>query len=63
VREAVLMENVEVGRHCKIKKAIIDKDVRVPDGTVIGYDSESDRKRFHVSPEGVVVIPKGVEIE
>lgn len=63
VRESVLMENVEIGRHCKIKKAIIDKDVSVPDGTVIGYDIESDRKRFHVSAEGVVVIPKGVEIE
>jgi glucose-1-phosphate adenylyltransferase len=63
VRESVLMENVEIGRHCKIKKAIIDKDVCVPEGTVIGYDIESDRKRFHVSAEGVVVIPKGVEIK
>ncbi|MFZ3123135.1 MAG: glucose-1-phosphate adenylyltransferase [Thermodesulfovibrionales bacterium] len=63
VRDSVLMENVEIGRHCKIKKAIIDKDVSVPEGTVIGYDIESDRKRFHVSAEGVVVIPKGVEIE
>jgi glucose-1-phosphate adenylyltransferase len=56
------MENVEIGRHCRIKKAVIDKDVRVPEGTVIGYEIENDRKRFHVSPEGVVVIPKGVEI-
>ncbi|MDO8746837.1 MAG: glucose-1-phosphate adenylyltransferase [Thermodesulfovibrionales bacterium] len=63
VRESVLMENVEIGRHCKIKKAIIDKDVYVPEGTVIGYDIESDKKRFHVSPEGVVVIPKGVKIK
>ena len=63
VRESVLMENVEIGRHCKIKKAIIDKDVCVPEGTVIGYYIESDRKRFHVSAGGVVVIPKGVEIE
>ncbi|HBR20955.1 MAG TPA: glucose-1-phosphate adenylyltransferase [Nitrospiraceae bacterium] len=63
VRESVLMENVEIGRHCKIKKAIIDKDVCVPEGTVIGYDIESDKKLFHVSPEGVVVIPKGVKIK
>jgi len=63
VRESVLMENVEIGRHCRIKKAIIDKDVCVPEGTVIGYDTESDKKRFHVSAEGVVVIPKGLEIE
>ncbi|MBI5205245.1 MAG: glucose-1-phosphate adenylyltransferase [Nitrospirae bacterium] len=63
VRESVLMENVEVGRYCKIRKAIIDKDVSVPEGAVIGYDVEADRKRFHVSSNGIVVIPKGVEIK
>lgn len=63
VRESVLMENVEVGRRCKINRAIIDKDVYVPEDTVIGYDIEHDKKRFHVSPKGIVVIPKGVEIK
>lgn len=63
VRDSVLMENVEIGRHCRIKRAIIDKDVFVPEGTVIGYDPEEDKKRFHVSPGGIVVIPKGVEIK
>jgi len=63
VRESVLMENVEIGRHCRIKKAVIDKDVCVPEGTIIGYDIKSDKKRFQVSDEGVVVIPKGVEIK
>lgn len=63
VRESVLMENVEVGRRCRIRKAIIDKDVSVPEGSVIGYDIEEDRKKFHVSSSGVVVIPKGVEIK
>ncbi len=63
VRDSVLMENVEIGRHCRIKKAIIDKDVYVPEGTVIGYNLEEDSKRFHVSPNGIVVIPKGVEIK
>ncbi len=62
-RESVLMENVEVGRYCRIRKAIIDKDVSVPEGAVIGYDIEADRKRFHVSSNGIVVIPKGVEIK
>jgi glucose-1-phosphate adenylyltransferase len=62
IRESVLMENVEIGRYCKIKRAIIDKDVYVPEGTIIGYDIEEDRKRFHVSPNGIVTIPKGVEI-
>ena len=63
VRESALMENVEVGRYCRIRKAIIDKDVSVPEGAVIGYDIEADRKRFHVSSNGIVVIPKGVEIK
>ncbi|MBI4688839.1 MAG: glucose-1-phosphate adenylyltransferase [Nitrospirae bacterium] len=63
VTESVLMENVEIGRHCKIKRAIIDKDVCVPEGTIIGYNIEEDRKKFHVSPKGIVVIPKGVEIK
>jgi glucose-1-phosphate adenylyltransferase len=43
----------------KVKKAIIDKGVRVPDGMRIGYDLDNDRNRFYVSDEGIVVIPKG----
>jgi glucose-1-phosphate adenylyltransferase len=60
VTESILMENVEIGRHCKIRRAIIDKNVYVPSGTVIGYDPEDDKKRFHVSPGGIVVVPKAV---
>lgn len=61
VEDSVLMENVEIGRHAKIKRAIIDKDVYIPNGTIIGYDPEEDRKRFHLSPGGIVVIPKMVK--
>jgi glucose-1-phosphate adenylyltransferase len=45
--------------HAKVRRAIIDKGVRVPDGMKIGYDLERDRQDFFVSDEGVVVIPKG----
>jgi glucose-1-phosphate adenylyltransferase len=62
VRESILLENVQVGRNCRIRRAIIDKDVYVPAGTTIGYDIEADRERFFVSEGGVVVIPKGAEI-
>lgn len=62
VRESVLLESVEVGRHCRIRKAIIDKDVYIPAGTTIGYNPREDRTRFHVSPGGVVVIPKRAEV-
>ncbi len=60
VQESILMENVEIGRRCKIRRAIIDKNVFIPSETVIGYDLEEDKKRFHVSPNGIVVVPKAV---
>ncbi|GAB4490543.1 MAG: glucose-1-phosphate adenylyltransferase [Thermodesulfovibrionales bacterium] len=63
IRESIVLENVEIGRHCRIRKAIIDKDVYIPAGTIIGYQPEEDRRRFHVSPGGVVVIPKGAEVK
>ncbi|MDH4161787.1 MAG: glucose-1-phosphate adenylyltransferase [Nitrospirota bacterium] len=63
VHESILMENVDIGRHCRIRKAIIDKDVKVPPGTVIGYDPEQDRQRFYISPGGIVVIAKGTEMD
>jgi len=62
VSDSVLMEGVEIGRHCKIQKAIIDKDVEVPPNTVIGYDLEHDKKYFHVTESGIVVIPKKEKI-
>lgn len=62
IRDSILLENVEIGRHCRIRKAIIDKDVYVPAGTTIGYDIKADSERFHVSPGGIIVIPKGAEV-
>jgi glucose-1-phosphate adenylyltransferase len=62
VRECILMENVEIGRHCDIRRAIIDKNVTLPPGTSIGVNLEEDRKRFHVTPSGIVVIPKGAKV-
>ena len=60
ISESILMENVEIGRHSKIKKAIIDKNVIVPPNTRIGFNHEEDiRRGFHVSPNGVTVVPKG----
>ncbi len=59
VDESVIMDDVEVGRHCRIKKTIIDKNNIIPPGTQIGIDPQEDRKRFHVTPRGIVVVPKG----
>lgn len=58
IDESIIFDNVNVGRYSKIKRAIIDKDVDIPPNTIIGYDLEKDRKRFTVSPDGVVVIAK-----
>jgi len=58
VRDSIIMDSVDIGRRCRIRRAIIDKNVRLPEGTVIGYDEAADRRRFTVSPTGIVVIPK-----
>jgi len=60
VSDSILMEGVEIGRHAKVKKTIIDKNVIVPQKMEIGYDLEEDRKRFTVTESGIVVIPKGM---
>jgi glucose-1-phosphate adenylyltransferase len=59
VENSILFEGVDVGRHSRIRKAIVDKDVRIPQNTTIGYDLEQDRKRgFQITEQGVVVIAK-----
>ena len=59
VENSILFEGVDVGRHSRVRKAIVDKDVRIPQNTTIGYDLEQDRKRgFLVTEQGVVVIAK-----
>jgi len=62
VYDSILMEGVNVGRHAKIKRAIIDKDVNIPQGVVIGYDLDEDKKRFFVTESGIVVVAKGTKI-
>ena len=62
VMESVLMDGVQVGRHARITRAIVDKYVHIPAGCVIGEDPEADRKRFTVTPQGVVVIPRYAEL-
>ena len=63
VEDSVVMDYAEIGRHARIRRAIIDKNVYVPDGEEIGYDLERDRQRFFVTDSGLVVIPKGPKRE
>jgi len=59
VDESVILDGVTVGRHCKIKKAIIDKNNIIPANTEIGYHPKRDRERFTVTSRGIVAVPKG----
>jgi glucose-1-phosphate adenylyltransferase len=58
VSESILFDDVDIGRYSRIRKAIIEKAVKIPPNTVIGHEPEEDKKRFHVSPGGVVVVTR-----
>ncbi len=63
VEDSVLMSGVEVGRYARVRRAIVDKFVKIPPGVHIGWDLEEDRRRFTVTEGGVVVVPKDAVIE
>ncbi len=58
VEDSVLLHGADIGRRAVVRRAIIDKGVRIPEDVQIGVDPEADRARFHVSESGVVVIGK-----
>jgi glucose-1-phosphate adenylyltransferase len=59
VESSLLFDGVDVGRHARIRRAIIDKDVKIPPGATIGYNLDHDRQRgFQITEQGVVVIAK-----
>ncbi len=59
IENSILMHGVTVGKNAKIKNAIIDKRIKIPEGEQIGYDLKKDRKRFTVTGENIVIVPKG----
>jgi glucose-1-phosphate adenylyltransferase len=57
VNDSVLLPDVEVGRHCRIRKAIVDRGAVIPEGTIIGEDHQEDARRgFRVTPSGIVLV-------
>ncbi len=56
VERSVVLPNVHIGPDCRIRRAVIDEDSDVPEGTVIGYDPEADARRFYVTKRGVVLV-------
>ena len=64
VSESMLFEDVEVGRHCRVRRAIVDRGVRIPPNTSIGYEPEKDRARgITLCPEGISVVCADARLE
>jgi glucose-1-phosphate adenylyltransferase len=58
VDSSILFSHVNVGRHCRIRRAIIDRDVHIPEGTTIGFDPEADRQKYFVTESGITVVTR-----
>ena len=56
IEDSVILPNVEIGRHVRLRRAIVDKHCRLPPGLVAGIDAVEDRQRFHVTDAGVTLI-------
>ena len=54
----IVFSHVNIGRHCRIRRAIIDRDVQLPEGTVIGYDQNEDKRNYFVTPSGLTVVTR-----
>lgn len=56
VEDSILFDNCDIGRRARVRRAILDKNVRVPEDATIGYDLDHDRMLYHVTDSGLVVI-------
>jgi glucose-1-phosphate adenylyltransferase len=56
VEHSILFSHVNIGRYSRIRRAIIDRHIQVPEGTEIGFNLEEDRKKYHVTETGIVVV-------
>jgi glucose-1-phosphate adenylyltransferase len=61
VEDSILMPGVRVGRHARVRRAIVDRDVFIPRGAYIGFNEAEDRKRHTVTDSGIVVVTKDDE--
>ena len=56
VEDSIIFDNCDIGRRAKVRRAILDKNVKVPPGAAIGYDLDDDRQKYHVTDSGIVVV-------
>jgi glucose-1-phosphate adenylyltransferase len=62
VDSSVIFSHVNIGRHCRIRRCIIDRDVHIPEGTVIGYDQVEDKRRYFVTPSGLTIVTRDASL-
>jgi glucose-1-phosphate adenylyltransferase len=62
VDSSVIFSHVNIGRHCRIRRSIIDRDVHIPEGTVIGYDPVEDKRRYFVTPSGLTIVTRDASL-
>ena len=63
VENSLIFEGVDVGRYARVKNAIVDKHAKIMPRARIGFDKEKDKKRFTITPKGIVVVEKGAIVE
>ncbi len=56
IEDSVILDNCDIGRRARVRRAVLDKNVRVPPDTCIGYDVAQDKKLYHVTESGIVVV-------
>jgi glucose-1-phosphate adenylyltransferase len=62
VDASIVFSHVNIGRHCRIRRAIIDRNVNIPEGSVIGYDPVEDKRHYFVTPSGLVIVTRDASI-
>ena len=62
IDSSIIFSHVQIGRHCRIRRAIIDRDVHIPEGTVIGYDPVEDKRRYFVTPSGLTIVTRDASL-
>lgn len=60
VEESVILPDVDIGRHCRLRRAVVDKGCRVPEGLVVGEDEHEDVRRFHRTEGGITLVTAGM---
>jgi glucose-1-phosphate adenylyltransferase len=63
VSESILWDGVEIGAGAQVRRAVIEDGVKVPAGFTIGHHPKADARRFHVTEDGIAVVPNNVRLE